>query len=178
MHPRKRQISPERQSLFTFGTVLMAIGLIVIVVAFIGFVTSSQNAVGGSGPSFNVTMVDGQPVSQLAQRSTNDPFDWLIACVVGMVITTAGGSMRHLAARGVAGSGLVLDPERARGDLEPWARMGGGLLKDAIEESGLPVGRNAPGASATEPDVKVRCPKCRALNDESAKFCGQCAAPL
>ena len=26
--------------------------------------------------------------------------------------------------------------------------------------------------------VKVRCPKCRALNDETAKFCNNCGAAL
>jgi len=53
-------------------------------------------------------------------------------------------------------------------------------------------GRNAGGRSGPSNDgtwsfgsekdlvgpVKIRCPKCRALNDEAAKFCDQCGAEL
>jgi len=161
MRQRNRQISPERKGLFTFGTVLMAIGALVIVVGFIGFFTSSQDAVASFG------------------KGSSNPVSWWIGVFVGMLVAGVGSAMRHLAARGVAGSGLVLDPDRARRDLEPWARMGGGMIKDAIEETGLPIGQGpAAPAAAAEPAIKVRCGKCRALNDETAKFCAQCAAPL
>ena len=43
--------------------------------------------------------------------------------------------------RGLAGSGVVLDPEKAREDVEPWSRMAGGVVKDALDESGIQVGR-------------------------------------
>lgn len=39
--------------------------------------------------------------------------------VVGMALLLLGGVLRTVGARGVAGSGLVLDPKRARRDLEP-----------------------------------------------------------
>ena len=31
----------------------------------------------------------------------------------------------------------MLDPRLARKELKPWAKMGGGILKDALEEAGL-----------------------------------------
>jgi hypothetical protein len=42
-----------------------------------------------------------------------------------------GGILMNIGARGAAGSGLVLDPEKARQDLEPWSRMGGGIVPGA-----------------------------------------------
>jgi hypothetical protein len=38
---------------------------------------------------------------------------------------------------GVAGSGLKLDPQEARRDLEPWSRMSGGMLRDTLDEAGV-----------------------------------------
>lgn len=42
--------------------------------------------------------------------------------------------------------------------------------------SGMPHDQES--AESSTPQVKVRCQKCHALNDESAKFCSQCGAPL
>src|SRR5262245_50375153 len=97
--------------------------------------------------------------------------------VGGMVLLIVGGIMRGIGARGWAGSGMVLDPQRARRDLEPYARMGGGLVGDAMGE--IPavqrLGQPRPPAM---PVVKVRCRHCQALNDESDKFCGQCGKAM
>lgn len=38
---------------------------------------------------------------------------------------------------GLAGSGMKLDPQEARRDLEPWSRMSGGILKDTLDEAGV-----------------------------------------
>jgi hypothetical protein len=40
----------------------------------------------------------------------------------------------------------------------------------------VPKAEDRPDSAA--PLVKIRCPKCRALNDESAKFCNQCGAAI
>jgi hypothetical protein len=69
----------------------------------------------------------------------------------------------------------VLDPEKAREDVEPWSRMAGGMIDDAVSE--IEVAKKL-GERADSPKVKVRCRKCQALNDEEARFCNQCAAPL
>ncbi|MEO0631919.1 MAG: SHOCT domain-containing protein [Planctomycetota bacterium] len=58
----------------------------------------------------------------------------------GMILIVVGGLLRRAGARGLAGSGMILDPEQARDDLEPWARTAGGLVQDAIDESGLKLG--------------------------------------
>jgi hypothetical protein len=99
-----------------------------------------------------------------------------IRAFIGFILFIVGGGMMRAGAMGAAGSGLILDPDKARDDLQPWAKMGGGLLGDAISESGI-LDKN-PGAPQTGEVVKVRCPQCRTLNDEKAKFCSQCGNQL
>ncbi len=152
----RRQVSPERQRLHTIGTATQALGFLGIVACFMGFALSGASAVSSFGESGN-------------------PIAWWIGAFLCMVATGIGAAMRNVATRGVAGSGLVLDPERARTDLEPLARMGGGMLKDALDEAGL---ANSTGASSPAPAIMVRCRKCAALNAEVAKFCSQCGAEL
>lgn len=93
--------------------------------------------------------------------------------VGGMLLMIVGAYVRSVGARGAAGSGLILNPRQAREDLKPWAQTAGGLVKDALDEVQL----TAPTAAKTEV-VKIRCPKCRELNDEDARFCKHCGATL
>ncbi|MGQ9591016.1 MAG: hypothetical protein ACUVYA_12050 [Planctomycetota bacterium] len=116
-----------------------------------------------------------------------------VRAVAGMVLAMAGGIIAAVGAKGLAGSGVILDPEQARKDVEPWSRMAGGVADDALSEvdvvkklaesldrtSGRPA--EAPDGrepAATGPPVKVRCRSCRALNDEDARFCDQCGAEI
>ena len=63
--------------------------------------------------------------------------DGMSQAPIGMVLMIVGGVLQRVGLRGLAGSGVLLDPERARRDIEPWARMGGGVVKDALEEVGV-----------------------------------------
>ena len=57
-----------------------------------------------------------------------------------------GGSLlRWIGRMGMAGSGIKLNPEEARRDVEPWARMTGGVVKDAMDEAGIKMGSSATG---------------------------------
>jgi hypothetical protein len=96
---------------------------------------------------------------------------------LGMGLIVAGGVMRKIGARGLAGSGIVLDPHQARRDIEPWSRMAGGVAKDALEETGL-LDQGKDASAAPGAHVKVRCKACRALNEEDARFCKQCGAAV
>ena len=95
--------------------------------------------------------------------------------VFGFALIGVGQGMVLLGRAGLAGSGVVLDPQKARKDLEPWSRSAGGMLADALDEAGLAKKADAP---APPPVVKVRCRGCAALNDEHAKFCNQCGQPV
>lgn len=90
----------------------------------------------------------------------------------GMALLIVGGFIRGIGARGLAGSGVVLDPERARKELEPYSRMAGGMVKDALEEAKVNLG------ARPEKVVMIKCPSCGKLNEEDSKFCQQCGKQI
>jgi hypothetical protein len=56
-----------------------------------------------------------------------------------------------------------------------------GETKDSVRElaAAAAEGWRSSEADDEEPEkVKVRCMKCRALNDDAAKFCNQCGAQI
>jgi hypothetical protein len=147
----KPQISDERKLAYYGGAVLMGIGFLLFISTF-----------------FSAAKAMNMPFH-------HDPAPGIVGRGVGgMVLIIVGAAISNIGARGLAGSGVVLDPERARDDLKPWAKMAGGIVKDAIDEVREPRAATAPAVEV----VKVRCPKCRALNDEDAKFCKACGTEL
>jgi hypothetical protein len=90
----------------------------------------------------------------------------------GVALIFIGGIVCRIGARGLAGSGLVLDPGKARDELEPYSRMAGGMVKDAIDEANIGV--------AGEPNkvIMIKCQSCGGLNPEAAKFCQECGTKL
>ena len=112
------EISPTRKTLHAFGIGMTVLGVILIVVGFVGFVLT--------GSTFNTRLV----------------VTFFLTFGSGMGVAVLGQVLRGIAARGVAGSGLVLDPKKARQDLAPWARMGGGIVRDALDESGFAPKQN------------------------------------
>jgi hypothetical protein len=68
-----------------------------------------------------------------------------IRAIIGMFMVVGGSFLTLIGRMGVAGSGIKLDPEEARRDVEPWARMTGGVVKDAMDEAGIKMGSQATG---------------------------------
>ena len=101
----------------------------------------------------------------------------MVRAFTGMGLAVVGGVLMRVGARGAAGSGMVLNPEKARQDLEPWSRMGGGVMQDALSEVAS-VKKLEEERGRPQPQTKVRCQKCRGLNDETAKYCNQCGASI
>ena len=128
----RRGVSAERKALYYFGIALMVIGFVLFLsVFFSGF------AMMGSDPF----------------RTSGNPGGLFGRGLVGMLLLIAGRLMMNAGARGLAGSGVVLDPEQTRDDLEPWARAGGGLVRDALDEANLDLGgkqNEPPGLSFDE----------------------------
>lgn len=89
---------------------------------------------------------------------------------IGFVLIIIGVVISNIGARGVAGSGLILDPKQAREDLKPYSSQVGGMINDALEEVEL--------ISDSKEVVKIRCQSCKTLNDEDAKYCKKCGAEL
>ena len=88
----------------------------------------------------------------------------------GMILIAIGQVIRGIGARGLAGSGVVLDPEKAREDLQPYSKMAGGMFGDAFEASGL----SKHVGPKDERVVMIKCSSCGKLNEEDSKFCQEC----
>jgi RNA polymerase subunit RPABC4/transcription elongation factor Spt4 len=151
----KRQIPPERKTLYYGGMALIGIGLLLFLSTFVTFMANFGNFDNFEG------------------RAQSEGF----RAFGGMLLMMIGGFLMNVGAKGWAGSGVVLDPEKARKDVEPWSRLGGGVVQDALSEVEV-VKKIQDRLDSPEPQVKVRCQKCHALNDETAKFCNQCGSAI
>ena len=140
-------ISNDRKAMYYGGMVIMGIGFVMFLSAI-------------------PVMMSGGMNFARAQSSMSTS---MFLSFGGIVVIIVGKIIRGIGARGLAGSGLKLDPEQARKDLEPYAKMAGGMVQDAVSEI-----KGVPFAAKQEPAIRVRCLNCKALNEESAKFCSQC----
>jgi hypothetical protein len=99
-----------------------------------------------------------------------------LRALAGIVCLIVGGVVAGVGARGPAGSGLLLDPERAARDLQPFARMSGKLTDTAFSE--METVRQTLADISGGGVREVVCRACQALNDESDRYCGQCGAAM
>jgi hypothetical protein len=159
MREPNRQIPPERKAMYYGGMALTAVGFLLFLS---NFCVMPMQFGQEFGPEFGPGAGIGSVMGGMMARA-----------VGGMVLMIAGGVLMKIGARGWAGAGVLLDPERARRELEPHARMAGGVLNDALEEVDVVQRITAPRPEG-EQVVKVRCRSCGALNDETDKYCGQC----
>ncbi len=172
-----RNVTEEQKAGYGFGQILVGLGFALF---FVGMLTMGSNFFSSNQPSMpqdTGTSILGmdKELEQFRAKSdkmANTAGTAMVFGVVGMIIIIVGGLVGSLSAKGAAGSGLILDPEQARKDLEPFSRMEGGMLKDALDEAGLIPDK------PDEPLVKVRCLQCKELNDEDSKFCKNCGSPL
>ena len=165
-HPHD-EIPPARRGLHAIGLGLMVVGgLLFISVFFSAF--SRQSPFGGVPHAPFATTTSGVTA-----------FGPMARAPLGMVMMIVGGILMNVGRSGLAGSGVVLDPQQARRDVRPWSRMTGRMINDALEQVGV-FQDLKPGAAPppAEPIVKVRCRACGALNDEAAKFCNQCGTAV
>jgi len=114
---RRRTISPERKTIYYTGTALMIVGAILFLSVFVSGIANFGN------------------FDDFQGRVRAEGFRGL----AGFLLIGIGQFLRVVGARGAAGAGVVLDPERARRDVEPWSRMAGGMVQDALDEAGLDV---------------------------------------
>jgi hypothetical protein len=114
-----KRISSERQNIYYVG---MAIGVIGGLTFFSIFISGALHF--GDFNNFET-------------RSHS----MVVRAVVGMAMLFGGSFLMKLGRMGAAGSGLKLDPEKAREDVEPWSRMAGGVAKDALDEAGIKFGQ-------------------------------------
>lgn len=144
------KISSERQLAYYAGAALMVIGGLLFFSVFISGIMSFGDFTNFTGRA----------------RSGG------LRAFTGMALLIVGQSIRVMGARGLAGSGVVLNPEQAREELEPYSRMAGGMVKDALDQANINLG------AKREQVIKVKCQSCGKLNDEDAKFCQACGKQI
>lgn len=154
----KNKISKERQATYYVGISLSILG-------FILFISNFFNT-----PSVN----DGFNEFESGMNSM------AITAISGMVLIIIGAIVTQIGVKGAAGSGLILDPDKAREDLKPWSEMTGGIINDAVSQIDAinTIKPDGESKSKSNTEVKVRCRSCKALNDEDAKFCKNCGEEL
>lgn len=154
------KISEERKRLYNGGLVMMIIGVCLFALPFL---------------VLPVILIVGISTGGIEKSAVLAPVAFLGA-FIGFGLIAAGLIMRSIAARGKAGSGLVLDPQQARKDLEPWSRMAGGVVKDALEGVDIKPGE----ILKQEPQkvVMLKCAQCGKLNEADSKFCQECGRPI
>ena len=145
-----RKISEDRKALYYVGTGLQIFGGLLFASVFVTF-----------------TMRFGD-FTDVVDRTKSEA----LRAIAGMALMMIGGMIRGVGAKGLAGSGVLLDPERARQELEPYSRMAGGMVRDAMDEARLDLGREP------EKVIVIKCRECAVLNPESAKFCQECGTKL
>jgi len=147
-----RKISEERKTAYYVGMIIMVIGGLLFASVFVSFITNFGN------------------FSNFESRGRSG----MARGFIGMVLLIIGQFIRGVGARGLAGSGVILNPEKARGELEPYSRMTGGMVKDALDEADLTLGTK----SGPERVIMIKCPACKKLNEEDSKFCQECGKEI
>ena len=122
----QRQVPPERKTLYYIGMAVTVIGFLTFISVFV------SNA------------LHFGDFSNFEERGRS----MAVRAVAGFILMIGGSLLRWIGRIGMAGSGIKLDPEEARRDVEPWARMTGGVVKDAMDEAGIKM-----GSSATEENL-------------------------
>ena len=146
------KISKERKATYYVGIGMIGLGFILFISVFFSAASFMNDPFGGSrGPSFE------------------NP-------VIGMVLMIVGSIIMNIGAKGTAGSGLLLDPEKAREDLKPFNEAKGGMINDVI--SNIDVIDQITNSDEVREVIKIKCRSCGSLNDEDARFCKSCGKEL
>jgi hypothetical protein len=188
------EIPAERQGLYYLGMVLMGAGFLLFISNF--FFVASEMGSSDRGPSLpqnDVPMSDPDWWEKSQQKHNefraraDARFEehgrkgqyMMYRALGGMGLIALGSFLMRVGAAGLAGAGVVLNPQQARQDLKPWSKSQGGMIQDALEEVEL-VQRIEERLEAppVKEVVKIRCRKCSGLNDETGRFCSHCGTAL
>ncbi|HZZ29232.1 MAG TPA: zinc ribbon domain-containing protein [Pirellulales bacterium] len=155
LQPDDSQHNLLRSLLRLVGPMLVGVGLLLIIIAMVSFFS----AFGGMEPP---------------------RYFW--CAFVGMPVLAVGLAISRFAYLGAFARYMADEVAPVGRDAANYMVDG---TKDSLRDMAAAVGDgfrsgsgHVPASEEATPEVKVRCQKCRALNDEAAKFCNQCGAPL
>ncbi|HOK62436.1 MAG TPA: zinc ribbon domain-containing protein [Soehngenia sp.] len=134
------EIPSSRKTLYYVGMILTIIGVILFLSNFVLVFT---------GNVFNVNP---------------------LISFIGFIMVAVGQIIRVIGAKGVAGSGIILDPEKAREDVKPYSKAMGGVIDDVLS--------NVDSTNVSKEIVKIKCRNCGELNDEDSVYCKSCGEKL
>lgn len=147
------KISTQRKAIYYVGIGMLVLGFILFISVFFA-------VFGGMESNFFLN------TSSLVTRP-----------IVGMICMIIGSIMMNVGSKGIAGSGVILDPEKAREDLKPFNSAKGEMINDVIEN--IDVVKNISNQQKEVKEVvKIKCRYCGELNDEDAKFCKSCGKSI
>ncbi|MGI6189357.1 MAG: zinc ribbon domain-containing protein [Clostridiales bacterium] len=149
------KITKGRKAAYYTGMALIALGFILFISTFISVASHINDP---------LSFIDGRGTPPFANS------------VIGIILIIIGSVVMSIGARGPAGSGLLLDPKKAREDLKPFSEAKGEMINDVISNIDA-VDRIVKSSEAKEV-IKIKCRNCGALNDEDAKFCKNCGREL
>lgn len=147
------KLSNERKVTYYIGIGLIILGFILFISVFFQFASFSNDpfSISSKEPSF-------------------------MGPVIGFILMIIGGIVSSIGAKGTAGSGMILDPDKAREDLKPFNEAKGQMLNDVI--SNIDAVNNLTKPREGKEVIKIKCRSCGTLNEEDAKFCKNCGETL
>ncbi len=160
------KISKERKITYYIGIGMMVLGFILFISTFFDIANFGDDLMGGS--------FMGDPFTDdFFMRRSGPSFT---KPITGMVLIIAGAIVMNIGAKGAAGSGLLLDPDKAREDLKPFNEAKGGMINDVL--SNIDVVDRMVKPDVQKEVIKIKCRDCGSLNDEDAKFCKGCGKKM
>ncbi len=148
------KISDGRKLTYYIGLGLVVLGVILFMSSFFDVSTGF----GAMDPGFDM----GMP-------------SFFKRALFGMIAIIIGSVLMNIGAKGAAGSGIILDPDKAREDLSPYSQAAGKMINDVVSELDVLKGaKENPGQERLGQVIKIRCRECGVLNDEDAVFCKAC----
>lgn len=149
------KISNERKALYYIGLGLIVLGVILFFSSFFAV-----------NDGFDPFFAPGMP-------------SFFKRALIGMICMIVGSILMNIGAKGAAGSGLILDPDKARDDLKPYTSAAGGMINDVIENIDIVKDKKLINENKeVQQIVKIKCRNCGELNDEDSKFCKSCGEKM
>ena len=146
------KISKGRKATFYIGIGIIILGLLLFFSVFFSIINAVNDPFFSYGPP---------------------PFE---NAVVGMILMIAGAVVTNIGAHGAAGSGMLLDPEKAREDLKPFNEAKGKMINDVLDN--VEIIDKFPKGESPKQIIKIKCRYCNTLNDEDSKFCKGCGKEI
>ena len=140
---KRRDVSEGRKIIYYVGMAIGVAGLLCFLSIFVSIALNFGN----------FSNFDGQVQS------------FVLRAIGGMAMMMLGSVLAVVGRLGAAGAGIILDPQQARKDLEPWSRSTGGMIKDGLDEAGIDLS-GLGGAAEEKEDFTATLRKLHALKEE------------